>query len=191
MAGKTTVMLTDEQYEKIITVMFSGIGTAILPNPRVATALELEANTGLRIGDITKLKLSDIIKDGGRYRFDMTEEKTGKKRTFTVPDRVYVFLVKYCHEYGIDKDERMFPVTVRDVQKRLRKVCDYLGPEYDHIGTHSFRKRFASKAYEHSGHDIELVRRLLQHSSPAITSRYLGISNEKIDSVLNGCVSII
>lgn len=189
MAGKTTIPLTEEQYKAIITTMFNGVGTSIMPNPRIATALEVEANTGLRIGDIVSLRLCDIIRDGDRYRFDIKEQKTGKKRTFTVPDAVYNFLTEYCKTAGIRSTEVMFPLTVRAVQTRLQKICDYLG--YEHIGTHSFRKRFATLAYENSGHDIELVRKLMQHSSASITSRYLGISDERMDSVLKGCVSII
>ena len=81
MAGKTTVACTQEQYEVLITTIFQGIGSAVMPNPRVATILEIEANTGLRIGDVLSLKRGSIIKDGARYRFNITEQKTGKKRT--------------------------------------------------------------------------------------------------------------
>lgn len=49
------------------------------PNERIATCLVLEANLGLRISDILNLKMSDIIKDGDRYRLDITEKKTSKK----------------------------------------------------------------------------------------------------------------
>ena len=58
-------------------------------NDRIATALILEANLGLRISDILNLKLCDIVRDGNRYRLDITEQKTEKKRTFTVPTELY------------------------------------------------------------------------------------------------------
>ena len=194
MAGKLTVACTNEQYERIIHTMFTGIEGIggkydFEPKPITATALEVEANTGLRIGDVLSLTRGSIVKDGNRYRFNITEQKTGKKRTFTVPAKVYRFIEDYCDAYGIGQGERIFPLTVRSVQMHLQKVCDYLG--YEHISTHSFRKKFASNAYANSGHDIELVRRLLQHSSASVTSRYIGISDERIDSVLNDCVSII
>lgn len=191
MAGKTTVACTDEQYETLITTIFKGIGTAILPNPRVATILEIEANTGLRIGDVLSLRRGSIIKDGTRYRFNITEQKTGKKRVFTVPNEVYNFIEDYCDLAGINEGELIFPITVRAVQKHLARVTDYLGDDYNNLSTHSFRKRFASQAYEKSGNDIELVRRLLQHSSVAVTSRYIGISDKRTESVLNECVTII
>lgn len=193
MPGKTTIACTQEQYTTLITTIFEGVklegNRAIMPNPRIATALEIEANTGLRIGDIISLKLSGIIRDGDRWRFNIVEEKTKKKRTFTVPDAVYTFLADYCKKFHIDNNELIFPLTERSIQKHLQKVCEYLG--YEHISTHSFRKMFGTSAYEKSGKDIELVRRLFQHSSVAVTRRYIGIPDEKVDSVLNSCVNLV
>lgn len=191
MAGKTTVACTNEQYRELIETLYKGIGDSILPNPRIATILVIEANTGLRIGDVLSLRMCDIIRDGGRWRFDIVEGKTQKKRTFTVPDSVYEYLNDYCDKFYIKSTEIIFPVTVRAVQKHLCKVCDYLGNGYEHISTHSFRKMFATKCYKESGNDIELVRMLLQHSSVAVTRRYIGIADEKIDKVLNSCIDLI
>ena len=55
------------------------------PNERIATALVLEGNLGLRISDILKLRQCDIVRDGDRYRLEVVEQKTGKRRVFTVP----------------------------------------------------------------------------------------------------------
>lgn len=191
MAGKTTVACTHEQYETLISTIFEGIGTAILPNPRIATALEIQANTGLRIGDIVSLRMSCIIKDGNRYRFNMFEEKTGKKRTFIIPPAVYGFLREYVDKFGIGEDDVIFSVTERQVQKHLKKVCDYLGHEYVYVSTHSFRKYFGTEIYYANGCDLELVRRLYQHSSAAVTARYLGISDKKIDDALQNHVRLV
>ena len=89
--NKRTVALTTEQYKEIIFTMKRGF-TGSRPNQAVATAPMLEANLGLRISDILKLRLSDIIKDGERYRLAITEQKTGKARVFTVPLALYQFI---------------------------------------------------------------------------------------------------
>jgi integrase len=39
----------------------------------------LEGNLGLRISDILKLRPCDIVRDGDRYRLEITEQKTGKR----------------------------------------------------------------------------------------------------------------
>lgn len=56
--NKKTLSLTTHQYKEIIQTMKSGF-CGCRPNDRIATALMLEANLGLRISDILKLRLSD------------------------------------------------------------------------------------------------------------------------------------
>ena len=50
MANKKSLALTKEQYENLIGAMRKG-GNTFRANDRIATALVLEANLGLRIGD--------------------------------------------------------------------------------------------------------------------------------------------
>lgn len=184
----STVALTREQYQEIIETIQTG-GNGFRANPRIAAALQLEANLGLRIGDILQLRLVDIIRDAGRYRLNIVEEKTGKPRTFTVPAEVYSWLRDYADANGIAKDQRLFPLTVRAVQKHLKMVCDYL--ELENVSTHSFRKFLATNVYENSGHNIALVQTILQHSSPTITRRYIGISADEVEKALTSNINLI
>lgn len=188
MANKTTVALTTEQYTTIINTMLVG-GAGFRANPRIATALVLEANLGLRIQDILSLCLDDIIKDGERYRLDIVEMKTKKKRTFTVPFEIYQYMENYTLRNQIDASQRMFPITTRAVQKYLNTVADYLG--YKDIGTHSFRKYYATEIYNNNEHDIVLLQKLLQQSSAAITQRYIGIGTPKLESAIRGHMRLI
>lgn len=188
MANKTTVALTLEQFREIIDTMRSG-GSGFRPNDRIATCLVLEANLGLRIEDILQLHLSDFLKDGTNYRINITEQKTKKKRTFIVPLAVYQYIYMYCSENGIKKEDVIFPITTRAIQKHLQKVSDYLG--YENIGTHSFRKFFAADLYESNGHDIELVRELLQHSSTTTTQRYIKRSSQQVEAAIQKHVFIV
>ena len=66
--NKRTKALTTEQYKEIIQTMREGF-CGCRPNERIATALVLEGNLGLRISDILSLRLSDIVRDGDRYGF--------------------------------------------------------------------------------------------------------------------------
>lgn len=187
--NKKTVALSEDQYVKIIEVIQQGFpGTedrpGLRPNPRVAMALVLEANLGLRIGDILKLTLSSFLKDGPRYRLDIVEEKTGKKRTFTVPYPIYQYIENYVLRNNIGKHDLILPIRSRTVQSILKMACDYLG--YENISTHSFRKYYATSIYQENKSDILLVQRLLQHSSPMVTQKYIGISSQQIeDAILN------
>jgi len=159
------------------------------PNPRVASALVLEANLGLRIGDILQLRLADIVKDGDRYRLDIEEQKTGKTRTFTIPFPIYQYIENYCLRNRIGKKDRIFPISERTVQSILKMTCDYLG--YEGISTHSFRKFYATEIYKNNGYDIALVQHLLQHSSPAVTQRYIGIEPQQIEKAILGHMNLL
>jgi len=198
--NKKTVALSAEDYREIITTIQNGFEyeqdgkqKKFRANIQLATILQLEANTGMRIGDILNMTMASIVKDGNRRRLDITEQKTGKKREFTIPDGVYSFLNEYAMENGIAKDQPLFNgnkgkrISERAIQKQLAIVCGYLGIEG--VSTHSFRKTFATTVYEDSGYNAELVRQLLQHSNISTTQRYLGIGTKQIEEALQGTVS--
>lgn len=181
MANKKTRALTIEEYNQIIDAMREGFA-GCRPNNRIATALVIEANLGIRISDILNLRLRDIIKESGRYRLDIVEQKTKKNRNFTVPFEIYQYIKIYCLENGIKDNEVIFPITERAVQKQLKIVTDWL--DLDNISTHSFRKFFATQVYQNNDYNIVLVQQLLQHSSPAVTQRYIGVSTKDIETAL-------
>ena len=191
--NKKTVAITDGQYEKIMVTIRNGFicadGHMVKPNKRIAVILSLEANLGLRISDILQLKLSAIIRDGNRYRLDIVEQKTKKKREFTVPIEIYSFIQNYALENNINPAAKLFDISERTVQNHLQLVCDHLG--YDNVSTHSFRKFFASSIYLNNGYNIELVRVLLQHSSVVTTQRYIGIGSKEIETALQNHIKLL
>ena len=186
--NKNTVALSAEQYKEIIETMQRGF-TGMRPNPRVAAALVLEGNLGLRISDILQLRLCDIIRDGERYRLEIVEQKTGKRRNFTVPYPIYMYIENYCLRNQIGKTERIFPISSRTVQSILKMTCDYLG--YENIGTHSFRKFYATEIYRNNDYNIVLVQQLLQHSSAAVTQRYIGLQPKEIEEAILGHMRLL
>ena len=186
--NKRTKALTTEQYTEIIQTMKQGF-CGCRPNERIATALVLEGNLGLRISDILKLRPCDIVRDGDRYRLEVVEQKTGKSRVFTVPLVIQQYIENYCLRNGIRRSDLMFPITERAVQKQLHIVCDYLG--YEGLSTHSFRKWYATEIYKANGFDIALVQRLLQHSSAATTQRYIGIEPQRIEQAIQNHAQLL
>lgn len=191
MANYKTVALGDVEYRDIINAIRDGFEyiddegnkRKFRKNLQLSTILQLEALLGLRISDILKLCLSDFIQDGNRYRLDnIIEKKTGKHRSYTVPKEVYSFLCQYAMERGIGKNNNLFAVGERAVQKQLAIVAKYCNIE--RISTHSFRKRFATRIYENSNCNLELTRQVMQHSSIAITQRYIGVSSKQIEDAL-------
>ena len=191
MANFKTRAVSKEEFELIIKTISTGFvlpdGRRVKPNARVATILTLQANLGLRVGDVVKLRLSDIVLENGRYHLDITEQKTQKTRNFTVPAEVYIYIQNYAIKRGLKPKQRLFDISVRTVQNHLQLTCDYLGFGHS-LGTHAFRKFFAQSIYENNNFDIVLVKELLQHSSVAITQRYVGVGSQRVEQALQNHV---
>lgn len=190
--NKKTLALTEEQYRNIITTVKMGFeydGKQFKPNKRLAMVLTLEANLGLRVSDVLNLCLNSFVLDGDRYRLNIEEQKTGKSREFTVPYEIYNYIKMYALENSIKPTAKLFDITDRAIQKQLKIVCDYLGLEG--ISTHSFRKYFATSIYVDNNYNIQLVSKLLQHSSTAITQKYIGIQQKEIEDALQKHIKIV
>ena len=185
--NKRCIALTEEQYKESISLLRSGFdlnGVHVRPNPRIATVLVLQACLGLRLGDTLQLRMTSFIKDGNRWRLDIIEQKTQKVRQFTVPVEVYSFVQQYAYDQNISKDAKLFDIGERQVERHLTKVFAKMGISNKNLSSHSYRKYFATQVYINNDMNIELVRCLLQHSSVAVTQRYLSIGSKQIELAL-------
>ena len=90
---------------------------------------------------------------------------------------------------NISPTAKLFDISERAVNKHLKAICDYLG--YEGIGSHSFRKYFATSIYTNNNYDINLVRVLLQHSSTTTTQRYIGLQEKHIEEALQNHINLL
>lgn len=181
MANKKTRPITMEEYNDIMEAFALG-HSGHRPNHKVAFALYLEANIGIRISDVLRLKPTSFKKKDNRYCTDIIEKKTKKYRPFTVPFEVMNAIYKYCDKFNIKENDKIIPITERQVQKQLDFVCDYL--KLKDVSTHSFRKLFGMFIYNNNDYDIELVKELFQHSSIAITEKYLDVGSKRREEAI-------
>ena len=192
MGRYTTLSLDKTNYKELIQTVREGYtdwdGVKHRPNKQLATILILEANLGCRIGDIMNLTTDSIIDDGGIYKLNIVEQKTGKRRNFIVPKPVKAFIDDYIRDANIYRGP-LFDIKAPAVWKQLRAVTGYLG--LDNVSCHSFRKMAACNLYEASGHDIETVREFLNHSSTKITQTYIKRSDAQLEKAIENCVDIV
>lgn len=169
--NKKCVALTHEQYVEILLYLRRHF------NHEIADICMIEASTSLRVSDVVSLKKSEIVQDADRFRFQKLEKKTKKIRTFTFSSELYNYLIT---NYAFS-DDYFFHISVRRVQQAVSSAAAALN--LHNISTHSFRKYFATQIYNDT-HDIYLVSQLLQHSSIAITQRYICLSSERVEKAL-------
>lgn len=147
-------------------------------------------NTGYRIGDICKMTVGQVR---GHERIEIIEEKTNKLRDYLVTPPVRKALEEALKDRG--KDE--FLLQSRQVNRNSGKpthvsrqrcyaIMKAIAKETgynDHVGCHTMRKTFAWNFYQTS-HDIVELQQCLNHSSPSITLRYIGIEQDTIDKTI-------
>ena len=160
----------------------------------------LGINVGLRISDILKLKVQDLIKTiSSKMPKDyviLTETKTGKTKKFYLGDIVKKVIINYIKENpGLELNNYVFisrkgdnkPITRQQAYRILNNAAESLGlVERDangtiivgEIGTHTLRKTFGYHAYK-SGITLELLMDLFNHSSKSQTLRYIGITEDQ------------
>lgn len=113
----TSRPITMDEYKLIIQTMYEG-GLGFRPNPKIALLLQLEASCGLRVSDSKSICLNNIYRTSdNRYRLKIKEKKTGKHRDTFFFEDLYYKLSEYCIENGIKKDEPIFKITTRQVNK--------------------------------------------------------------------------
>lgn len=149
----------------------------------------LGINSGLRISDLLKLCVADILDRGKiKERIELREKKTGKFKDFPLSKGTRQALAEYLKSREYQLNEPLFiSRTNKGFLKRqqayliLNDVARQVGIK-EKIGTHTLRKTFGYHAYN-SGYDIELIQKLFNHSAPSITLRYIGITQDDMDEV--------
>jgi integrase len=66
--------------------------------------------------------------------------------------------------------------------KIINNACRKAGIT-DNVGTHTLRKTFGYHHYQQF-HDVAILQYLLNHSSPSITLRYIGITQDNVENTL-------
>ena len=165
-------------------------------NPRDLLLFVLGINTGLRISDILPLKLGDVKDKKGDPKdyVYLTEKKTHKQRKIVFNSEVKKALQIYFNKSEkYDLDSYLFTSSRDDKNRPMSKVrawqlINSWAREVgiiERIGTHTLRKTLGYQMRK-SGIAIEIIQRMLGHSSVKVTSRYIGIDQEELEKVANG-----
>ena len=155
----------------------SGIDHIFRPNKQLAMTFMLQANLGLRISDVLKLKPSTFKND----KLEVIEKKTGKLRYRTINRNLKELIYEYALENNIKSNDYLIQVKVRAIQKQLAIIANYLN--LTNISSHSFRKLFGVTVYNKTNGNIELLKELFNHSNIATTQRYIKVSQKQIDEI--------
>ncbi|PLR75434.1 site-specific integrase [Bacillus sp. V3-13] len=153
----------------------------------------LGINCGLRISDILQLQIGDVVNERGKPRpfYELRESKTKKGRRFPFSKNVQKAINLYFQEAGKNENLESYLFKSRQGYRSITRQRAYqiindaahaIGIQ-EKIGTHTLRKTFGYHAYK-SGVDITLLQSIFNHSSPSVTLRYIGITQDDMDDVI-------
>lgn len=161
-------------------------------------------NFGLRVSDLRMLRFSNLINDNLTFKdsFAVFEKKTRKTRKrkknryITINHAVVEAVTLYLeHTDGVCLSDFMFrsesnrgknknePLSANSIDRILKGVAADLDLNVK-ISTHTLRKTFCYHQMVMSHNDsrkLLLLQKMLNHSSPAQTLDYIGITTEEID----------
>lgn len=162
-------------------------------NKRDIALVELLLSTGLRVGELVRLNISDVDFDNGEI--SIYADKTKSFRTGYLTPRAKKALRNYLTSRN-DNNQALF-VTLRKPNKRIKKagielILKNLAVEArinKHCTVHLFRKTFATVLFG-NGCDITTISKLLGHSSTETTIQYyLTVDKEDIKYKFNKAVA--
>lgn len=148
--------------------------------------------TGLRVGDLKTLTWEQLL---STEPFTIIEEKTGKKRQIKINSDLQKQIIQPSYDSlkisspkaKFLKSQKKCVFTTQRLNIKLKEIkVKYKMKDVPHISCHSLRKTFGKKYYEtqcelgKGNEALCMLMEMFNHSSQAITLRYLGIRQEEL-----------
>jgi site-specific recombinase XerD len=172
---KLPVILNDDETKRLLTC---------ITNLKHKTLLMLAYSGGLRLGELVKIRLTDI--DRGRMQIRIEQAK-GRKDRYTKLSRKFLLLLdEYLSVYK--PAERLFEgqkgdYSTRSVQQVVVEAARKAGIDKK-VTTHTLRHTFATHSLE-VGTDIRYIQSMLGHESSRTTEIYTHVTTKGFDQIKN------
>ena len=157
-------------------------------NYKMSLLISLGCFTGLRISDILALRWEQIL---STEEFTIIEKKTGKKRVLRLNSQLQQH-IQECYEHiqpiglkaPILVSQKGTVFTIQRINVILKEIKRKYRLKVKNFSCHSLRKTFGRQVYNMNADSSELalvkLMELFNHSSVAITKRYLGLRQEEL-----------
>lgn len=159
----------------------------VIEHPVIRTAVLFLAKTGLRVNEMTQLKLQAVHFETNRIH--VYEAKGGKYRVVPMAASLKPVLQEYLDNIREADSEYFFAV-----QKTGKLSAQYINRELSrairqlnwtkHVSNHTLRRSFATNLYNKNV-GLVTIQKLLGHESLKTTSIYLNVQSADLEDAVN------
>lgn len=196
---------SEEEIKAMIDVFNKRIDEATNDNQRQIASRNkmlfiIGINLGIRASDLCGLKYSFFMNNDGTFKdfYSLQPKKTRKTKKFVklyFNQSVKKAITDYIEEYPFeDIDAYLFKsrkgdgsLSERGLWKIIVDATADAGIDKN-VGSHTLRKTFGRFVF-HNAEDknkaLVILQTIFNHSSPAITSKYIGLTDDEVSDVFN------
>jgi integrase len=147
-------------------------------------------HTALRISDLLRLKWDDVYdfeRNCVRTSITIVEKKTHKHKTIALNNKIVSALTLYAtnaakrRRFLIENPKTNKAISRIQAYRLIRNAAEALALQ-NRVSCHSLRKTFGYHAWK-SGVSPAVIMEIYNHSSLAVTRRYLGVTQDDKDTV--------
>jgi len=186
-APKKPRRLPKQLSEAQVETLLDAPDTATLLGLRDRAMLETLYATGLRVSELTGLKLSQVAHDAGVVR---VVGKGSKERLVPMGDEAVAWISRYLRDArpalaGTSKRDEMFltqrhaPLTRQAFWALVKRYAVRAGIAKASLSPHVLRHAFATHLLNH-GADLRVVQLLLGHADITTTTIYTHVARERL-----------
>lgn len=156
-------------------------------NIKHRTIIMLLYSSGLRVSEISHLKITDI--DSNNMRIKVVQGKGAKDRFTLLSQQVLLELRAYYiiykpKEYLFNGSGPGRPISVGSIQHLVQKALIQPGLDSKNYTVHTIGHSFATHLVD-NGTDLHTVKELLGHTSIQTTMRYMHLTAKRTEGIVN------
>jgi len=156
--------------------------------------IEVALGTGLRVSELSNLKIEDIQLGRGQNSLVVRKGKGGKTGIVQFSTRLKNIILEYLDYRDSDSpylfySERSEQILVSGLQKVFKNCARKAGLD-KRYSIHCLRHTYATVLYKASGYNLRLVQAQLRHSSISVTAAYSAVINPDIETAVEAMDSM-
>ena len=170
--------------------------------------LLLAVTTGFRVSELLTLRFSQLLTPTSQVAKEITVARRSMKgghgprakvvRSRRVPlnETARAAVETYLATLPVPPTGETFvflsrkgdnrPISRCQAHSLMKTLAREVGLDASRVGCHSTRKTYARGLYEASGHDLIKTQRLMGHTNPMTTARYLDTNEAELDTLVLG-----